>query len=81
MAGDSQEGGIMKGGEAFIAGIMVGLLLMAFFILFLDPESAGRLRAYAELCPVILQDATAADSLAAFQEHEGCWDFVQRGAS
>ena len=34
---------------------------------------------HAELCPTILeQSLTAADSLAVFQKHEGCWEFVQK---
>ena len=34
---------------------------------------------HAELCPTILeQSLTAADSLAVFQKHEGCWEFVRK---
>ena len=36
---------------------------------------------HSRLCPTILaQSPTAADSLAVFQKHEGCFEFVQREA-
>lgn len=38
-------------------------------------------RVHAELCPTILAlSPTAADSLAVFREHEGCFEFVQSEA-
>lgn len=35
---------------------------------------------YAELCPTILAEASPADSLAVFQKHEGCFEYVQSEA-
>lgn len=37
--------------------------------------------AYEELCPLVLAEASPSDSLAVFQEHEGCFEFVQREAN
>ncbi len=65
-------------GTAFVLGIVATAVFMAAMMsIFGNPTD----RTHAELCPTILAlSPTAADSLAVFQEHEGCFDFVQTEA-
>jgi len=65
---------------ASIIGVAFGLLLMIAILFAVDPLEDGKGLAHDELCPTILEQThTAADSLAVFQKHEGCWEYVQRG--
>ena len=71
----------MSKGDAFIVGIIVGVVAFAIPVAFLtEPNGVEDRQAHEALCPTILEQShTAADSLAVFQKHEGCWDYVQRG--
>lgn len=56
-----------------IIGALLGVLLSGLFV-----SWSTRYDVHHELCPTILAlSPTAADSLAVFQEHEGCFEFVQ----
>ncbi len=59
----------------FVVGMIAGGLVVGFMA-----TSYTEFYDYADLCPTILEQThTAADSLAVFQKHEGCWEYVQRG--
>lgn len=63
--------------DELIAAIIVSVVT-AIIVGNIASERSYNLR-HAELCPTILeQSLTAADSLAVFEKHEGCWEFSQK---
>lgn len=66
----------MDVGGLVATGFLVGGLAFGLW-----RDTVNHAKIYAELCPTILAlSPTAADSLAVFREHEGCFEFVQTEA-
>lgn len=69
---DGEEGVVM---DSFMFGVIISGIIVAVLMSITEPEIK---EIYAELCPLVLAEATPSDSLVIFQEHEGCFEFVQR---